>query len=66
MIELPVLDESPEQGDSPRNRFWRSISHLEGSQEFSEMNAGEFLPGASNGPATEGNGGRSSAEPAAG
>jgi len=57
MIELPVLDDSPEQGDKPRNRFWRSISHLEGSQEFSEMNAGEFLPGASNGPATEGNGG---------
>lgn len=57
MIELPVLDDSPEQGDKPRNRFWRSISHLEGSQDFREMNAGEFLPGASNGPATEGNGG---------
>ena len=57
MIELPVLDDSPELADQPRNRFWRSISHLEGSHEFKQMNAGEFLPGASDGPATEGNGG---------
>ena len=59
MIELPVLDDSPELADQPRNRFWRSISHLEGTQEFKQMSAGEFLPGASNGPATEGNGGAS-------
>jgi molybdopterin-containing oxidoreductase family iron-sulfur binding subunit len=59
MIELPVLDDSPELADQPRNRFWRSISHLEGAQEFKQMNSGEFLPGASNGPAAEGNGGAS-------
>jgi len=57
MIELPVLDDSPELADQPRNRFWRSISHLEGSSEFKQMNAGEFLPGASDGPVTEGTGG---------
>ncbi len=50
MIELPVLDDSPETGESPRNRFWRSISHLKGTDEYSRISAGEFIPGASEGP----------------
>ncbi len=57
MIELPVLDDSPDSADHPRTRFWRSMSQLEGNREFKEMNAGEFLPGASNGPASEGGSG---------
>ena len=57
MIELPVLEDSPESADPTQNRFWRSISHLKGSEEFSRMNGGEFLPGASDGPLAEGSGG---------
>lgn len=53
MIELPVLDASPESADPTQNRFWRSISQRDGSGEFNRMNAGEFLPGASEGPLAE-------------
>ncbi len=50
MIELPVLDERPSGEESPRNRFWRSISHLKNTEEFQRISSEEFLPGASEGP----------------
>jgi len=51
MIELPILDESQAGDDSPRHRFWRSISHLQNTEEYQRISSEEFLPGASEGPA---------------
>lgn len=52
MIELPVVDAVPSGDDanSPRTRFWRSVSQLERSSEFREIAANEFVPGASDSP----------------
>lgn len=57
MIDLPVLDDSPAAEDQPRNRFWRSVSQFQKSEEFSRINATEFIPGASEGPGAGAEGG---------
>ncbi len=50
MIELPIIDAHPTEGEAPRDRYWRSINHLENTDQFRKMSSEEFLPGASDTP----------------
>ncbi|GAB5518483.1 MAG: TAT-variant-translocated molybdopterin oxidoreductase [Rhodothermales bacterium] len=50
MIELPVLSDAEVHADTPRARFWRSVSHLNNDAEYQAATQGEFIPGASNAP----------------
>ena len=50
MIELPVIDSFDANEDTPRSRFWRSVSQFENSSEFKRISKEEFIPGASNAP----------------
>ena len=43
MIELPIVD--ARKASPPRQRFWRSVAHLEGDPAFQEIAQHEFMPG---------------------
>jgi MoCo/4Fe-4S cofactor protein with predicted Tat translocation signal len=50
MIELPVIDSFAANEETPRSRYWRSVSQFENSAEFQRVSGEEFIPGASNAP----------------
>ncbi len=50
MIELPVIDSSAANEQTPRSRYWRSVSQFENSAEFKRVSGEEFIPGASTAP----------------
>lgn len=50
MIELPVIDASTAHENTPRSRYWRSLSQLENTDEFRRISGQELIPGASTAP----------------
>ncbi len=50
MIELPVIDSSANSEETPRSKYWRSVSQFENTAEFKRVSGEEFIPGASNAP----------------
>ncbi|MDA1027632.1 MAG: TAT-variant-translocated molybdopterin oxidoreductase [Bacteroidetes bacterium] len=50
MIELPIIDSAAANEQTPRARYWRSVSQFENSTEFQRVSGEEFIPGASNAP----------------
>lgn len=50
MIELPIIDAQDASDEQPKQRFWRSISHLKQDPGFVELAQPEFMPGADEAP----------------
>ncbi|MBT3448837.1 MAG: TAT-variant-translocated molybdopterin oxidoreductase [Bacteroidetes Order II. Incertae sedis bacterium] len=50
MIELPVIENSESNEDTPRSRYWRSLSEQQNTAEFQRVAGEEFIPGASDAP----------------
>ncbi|MFQ5568820.1 MAG: TAT-variant-translocated molybdopterin oxidoreductase [Rhodothermales bacterium] len=50
MIELPIIDAREADAETPKQRFWRSLPHLQQDSEFQAIARHEFMPGATEAP----------------